>query len=591
MTTASNVSPFQIRTERATDTQKPIHSDTGIFTQKADGIYFEEYGKNGQTLPEKRICAALCVLAETRTPHGNGWGKLLEWRDDDNRLQRWAMPRKLLSGDSAEIASELLDRGLDILPNKKNKVVEYIHASRPFHKITCTDKTGWHGGAYVTPDKVYGQEAGEYIYQTEGAAIDPIFSIRSTLADWKREVAAYAGGNSRLLFALSAAFAGTLATPANLESGGFHIVGGSSSGKSTAQRVAASVWGDPETFKRSWRATSNGLEGVASLHNDNILILDEISEMNPKDASETAYMLGNGQGKTRSSKTGNTRQAKTWKTLFLSSGEVTLQDMINEEGGGRRRTKAGQEVRIANIQADAGKGMGLFEHLHTFGKPSSLADHLRYQTSKHHGAAGAAWLDAVTKNHRELWDTLPAEINAFCNGVLPKDAGGQAHRVARRFGLVAVAGELATRYQLTGWKAGEATAAAQRCFHDWLKLFGTGNREDKQIIDTVLGFLERNGARFQNMTFTNPLPVPDQVGFVRPCSDGHGTLEYIIPARQMPRVAEGYNLNQAIAILQEHGLINEPDKEGKNAIKVRLPSMGVQRCYIITPDRVEHSEA
>lgn len=578
---------FQIRTEKPAANLAPIQTDTGKFTPKADGVYFEAFSKDGQLLPEKRICSPLNVLADTRTNNGTGWGKLLEWRDDDNRLQRWAMPKKLLSGDSAEIAGELLDRGLDILPNKKNKVIEYITAAKPVNLITCTDRTGWHSGAYVTPEKVYGEDADKFIYQTEGVGIEAVMSVSGTLEDWQQQVAAYARGNSRLLFSLSAAFAGTLVSPANVESGGFHLVGGSSSGKSTAQRVAASVWGDPDTFKRSWRATSNGLEGVASLHNDNVLILDEISEMSSKDASETAYMLGNGQGKTRSNKNGSTRPTKTWKTLFLSSGEVTLQDLLNEDGGGRRRIKAGQEVRIANIQADAGQNMGIFETTHDFTKPAALADHLRYETAKNHGAAGAAWLTAITKNHRQLWDSLPEAISQFCETVLPENASGQAHRVARRFGLVAVAGELATTYGVTGWKAGEATAAAQRCFNDWLDVFGSGNREDKQILDAVMSFIERNGSRFQDISLHSPIAVIDRVGFYRQAANSEGR-EYLIPTRQMERIAEGFNVNQVIGVLRDLGMINNPDSTGRSSVVVRLPELGAKRCYIITPSTEEH---
>ena len=557
--------------------RQPVQTDTGIFTPKADGVYFEGFGRDGQPLPEKRICSPLKIVADTRTLNGTGWGILLEWHDYDNRVQRWAMPKRLLSDGAAEIAGELLDRGLWIAPNKRNKVVEYITATRSTKRITCTDRTGWHGKAYVTPERVYGVDADQYIYQADGVSIDSIMSMTSTLVDWQNDVARYAVGNSRLMFAISTAFAGTLVTPANVESGGFHLVGGSSSGKTTAQRAAASVWGQPDTFKRSWRSTANGLEGIASLHNDNLLILDEISEMNSKDASETAYMLGNGQGKTRSNKNGSTRPTKTWKTLFLSSGEVTLQALVNEDNG-KRRVKAGQEVRIADINADAGKNWGIFESLHHFQSSAALADHLRYATNQHYGVAGIEWLEKLTQ-HPEQWQTtLPNSIAQFCKDVLPADVSGQANRVARRFGLVAVAGELATQYGITGWRQGQATQAAQHCFYDWLAQFGTGNREDKQIMDAVMSFLERNPARFQDLNLVSPIPVVDRVGFIRHKPD---STEYLIPTRQMERLAEGFSTNQIVQVLRKFGLLNEPDSAGKNTILARAAELGVIRCYKI----------
>ena len=74
-----------------------------------------------------------------------------------------------------------------------------------------------------------------------------------------------------------------------MEGGGFSFEGGSSSGKTTALQVAASVWGGPGHVK-SWRVTDNALEGVAALHNDGLLILDEVGQVNARVLSEAAYM-------------------------------------------------------------------------------------------------------------------------------------------------------------------------------------------------------------------------------------------------------------------------------------------------------------
>lgn len=47
--------------------------------------------------------------------------------------------------------------------------------------------------------------------------------------------------------------------------------------------------------------------------------------------------------------------------LFLSTGEISLGDKLAEDG---RRVTAGQQVRVIDLQADAGAGLGLFETLH-----------------------------------------------------------------------------------------------------------------------------------------------------------------------------------------------------------------------------------
>src|SRR5260370_40325691 len=85
--------------------------------------------------------------------------------------------------------------------------------------------------------------------------------------------------------------------------------------------MAASVWGGGSAgYVRSWRATSNGLEGVALAHCDALLCLDELSQVLAREAGEVAYMLGNGSGKSRSTREGLARQAAQWRGLCFSLG-------------------------------------------------------------------------------------------------------------------------------------------------------------------------------------------------------------------------------------------------------------------------------
>jgi uncharacterized protein (DUF927 family) len=88
--------------------------------------------------------------------------------------------------------------------------------------------------------------------------------IKGTLDGWKSEVAAKCAGNSRLLFSLGTAFASPLLPLAQIESGGFHLVGTTSIGKTTALNLAASVAG-LKTIP-SWRSTSNALETAIRIH-------------------------------------------------------------------------------------------------------------------------------------------------------------------------------------------------------------------------------------------------------------------------------------------------------------------------------------
>jgi uncharacterized protein (DUF927 family) len=235
------------------------------------------------------------------------------------------------------------------------------------NRARATQRVGWHGNSFVLPDDCFGADQRDMLLLQSATAHEHAFRQNSDLKGWQDNVARYAIGNSRLVVALSAAFAGPLIGPCSAEGGGLHFRGASSTGKSTALLMAGSVWGGGEVtgFVRSWRATANGLEGVALGHSDTLLCLDELSQLPAKDAGEAAYMLGNGSGKSRSSRDGSARRAAKWRVMFLSSGEIGLADKVAEDGRGRRLA-AGQQVRIVDIPADAGAGMGMFEKLHGF---------------------------------------------------------------------------------------------------------------------------------------------------------------------------------------------------------------------------------
>jgi len=259
-----------------------------------------------------------------------------------------------------------------------------------------------------------------------------------------------------------------LAKFAKEDSGGFHFRGVSSCGKSTALMVAASVWGNPKSYCRLWRSTANGLEGLAALHNDGLLILDELSQMDPKEAGEAAYLLANGQGKTRASRHGTAKTSARWSLFFLSAGEESLMSLMARAGQG---TNAGQEIRLADIEADAGVGMGIFENIHNQLSPASMALSLKQYTSQYNGAIGVDWLKQVVANQPSITRDIGGGIQNFVDKVVWPEASGQIIRVARRFALVAVAGELASQYGLTGWKEGEALNAANVFFkHGWMSL-------------------------------------------------------------------------------------------------------------------------
>jgi putative DNA primase/helicase len=220
-----------------------------------------------------------------------------------------------------------------------------------------------------------------------------------------------------------------------------------------------------------------------------------LKQLDPKVAGECAYMLANEQGKARMSRTATPRGQLRWRLLFLSSGELSLADHMQEAG---KRAHAGQEVRLPDIPADAGKGLGLFDTLHGFNDARALAEHIKSQTRAVYGAPGRAFIEWLVGQADELPQLISPWAARLVKAWMPPGASGQVERVASRFALVAIGGELASAAGITGWEDGQAEDAAKACFDAWLtQRGGVGDGEEAAMLRQARQFFESHGeARF-----------------------------------------------------------------------------------------------
>lgn len=477
----------------------PFFIVEGIPGQR-DGVYWVEKSddKKGQDAIWW-LSSPLHILGETRDADQSNWGRLLAWKDNDGHPHRWACPVEMLAAsDTAEFRRELVRGGLTITVNGKarQKLVEYVlnHHPEATERLRCVSRIGWHDLRYVLPTSVHGQQDGEgVIYQ---GADSGDFASAGTLEDWRQHIAAMAAGNSRIVFAISVAFAGVLADMAGESGGGFHYVGTTSKGKtSTLLDPAASVWGSPDRFAKKWRTTQNGLEALCLGRNDNLLILDELAQIAAADAGGAAYLIANGQAKARMTKEGGNRPAQTWRVMLLSAGEIDLAQHMAEAG---KTARGGQMARLPAIPADAGAGMGTLEALHHHTSGQAFADAMKGSTRSYYGTAGQAFLEKLTATEeqqdirRDVKDGVATIIQHLG---IPAGAAEEIGRVAARFALVAFAGELASRYGVTGWQQGEAFQAVRRCFREWLAENNTGQAaDDRALFAQVAAFMQAHSS-------------------------------------------------------------------------------------------------
>lgn len=579
------------------------------FTVNDNGVWFYGRDKDGNLLRPLWLCSRLDVAALTRDQDGAGWGYLLTFADPLGKPKQWAMPARMLSGDGGEYRAALLNMGLRIAtsPAARNRLTEYIQTRSPDEFASCTDRIGWHGTAFVLPHETIGDDAERIVFQSD-SQMENTFRVKRDAAAWRERIGTLCVGNSRLVFAVASAFAGPLLRPGGMESGGFHFRGDSSSGKTTALRLAASVYGGPSYMQR-WRTTDNALEAIAAQHCDSLLILDELAQVEGKVAGECAYMLANEQSKARATRNGAPRARLSWRLLFLSAGELGLADHMAE---GMKRTRTGQEVRMADIPADAGAGMGAFEKIHGFAGPAMFASHLTREAQACHGAPGRAFIEWACAHADTLAKRVRSATAALSRQWVPQGASGQVERVGARFALVGVAGELATEAGLTGWPVGESERAARACFDAWLAARGgAGNGEVSAMLRAVRRFLETHGegrfamwhrsaddhapktlqrAGLRRMVDSEGVPIKTNAEHGSAFGDrmhpamGEGvSFEYFVLAETFKaEICQGFDHVAVCKVLEAHGClaVKEP---GRYTTSTRLPGIGKVRCYQIPP--------
>ncbi|MBF0562417.1 MAG: DUF927 domain-containing protein [Alphaproteobacteria bacterium] len=574
------------------------------------------------TIEWKWFCSPLKVVSETRNEHGKEWGRLLKVTDDDGNEHLWAMPMEMTSGSGDEYRKTLSPMGLIMAPGDQARkwLHEYICTTRPGSKAYCVNRIGWHqssvGEVYVLPDHSYGAPDDQAVILQSAVDNGSVMHVVGTLDDWQREMSQYCVGNSRMVFAVSMAFASVLLLPSGEPSGGIHFQGPSKIAKTAVAVAAGSVWGggDINGYTKTWRATSNGLEGVATAHCDALLVLDEMGQVDGREAGEIAYMLMNQQGKVRSGRSGETRKPAGWRLLLLSTGELSLADKIAESG---KTVKAGQEVRLADIPADAGAGLGVFETIHGFPSFRDFSAHIYNTAARFYGTPIRTFLERfherMTADRAGLLRELAELRDEFVREHLPPNASGQAVSVANRFALIAAGGKIATALGVTGWPEGEAERAASVCFRAWLaRRGGAGNREVDLGIAQVRSFIEAHGAsRFEpaweiasqrkeaeteealqaqaeargekytpRVRRPHDIRIYDRVGFRRQDEAGNWTY-YILTEQWRNEVCKGFDAGMIAEALRDMGIIDcDKDETSKT---VRIPGVGKQRFYVLTP--------
>jgi uncharacterized protein (DUF927 family) len=529
--------------------------------------------KTARPITDEWISTPVTVAARTTNSDDGSEGRFLRLVTESG-IKEWIIPMEVFGGSGEDARRQLFGMGVIIALKKRGQFMEYLLEQRPAEVFATTCRPGWHeSGAFVLPGRTLGSD--KVRYQASGKGQN-LFSLRGDLEHWKAEVAAKCEGNPILTLAIGCALAGPLLSLVGVLGGGVHLVGDSSSGKSLAQLIGSSVWGDPGIFAASWDMTKGGLEIEASGRNDTMLPLDEIKRADPKRVQEMAYSLANGQGKGTMTREREGRAKLSWRLLALSSGERSLSE---HAAIGGNAAHAGAELRMVDVNAGT-RTHRAFDELHGL----AGADFHRLLTvavGAHHGHLGPEFVERLLAS-----DDRPGLLGDFA-GIRASfiEDNAQAGRVADRFAVIALAGEMAIAYGLLPWTPGSALADCRLLYGEWLSRVGSGNAEDRQILAGILDFIDKHGSsRFSDVNDQTPdSKVHNRAGY---WELSMGKRLYLFNKSALTEAAHGHGLSRVVKALEGGGMLarRDTDRDSRKTKKYRIPGGGSARLYVIDPE-------
>jgi putative DNA primase/helicase len=578
-------------------TVKPS-SDLARFEMRPEGLY----RRDAKMECWKWVAQPFEFFGRCRGPRdaqgvSRGWGRLIRYSDHDGVTCDVIVSDADLHRDVGVLAGDLAEQGFSIAnnPAARKAFAEFLNRDANKGRITLAPHTGWllvdGKPVFILPSGPIGLMGMERERVILRASARAPYETRGSLAEWRVGIGRLAQGNPLALIAISLAFASTLLWLAGYESGGVHVWGPSSVGKTTLARLNASVWGKPAEggWLRPWRTTANAIEATLAGACDAGLPFDEVAQADAGSFAEMIYVITGGQGKTRMRRDASLRETMTWRALVLSTGEFPIEIKLGESaasrfGGGKHR--GGQSVRLVDIKAD--RELGAFDDVKGMTGAEFVAECQR-EAATHYGTTGPEFVRLLIERGvtgEDVRGKVAAFLENHLHNAKDKDGrlkwpevSGQAERVAERFGLIAAAGELATEFGVTPWAAGEATAAAAEIFDHWLRGRGGANpHEERQAIEQVRLFIERYGDSRFDPDLGTDRPAHDRAGWREGESDRRRW--YVSTEVWSKEVCAGLDPAFVAKTLAALG-ISETDPGRVTKVKWRFGK--AIRFYVVTP--------
>lgn len=536
------------------------------FKVKSDGLYVIKLVKEGGEKVPVDVRFAYAPIFPTLVqvdPDGRHQVQV-SWIDTTKgsvQVRRRVVDRAIFASGRKLIA-ELGSYGLPVVDGDAKQLERWLLEVLTANKGTVPSRylarqLGWQSdGSFVTvPGKPHPVEP-LFVEQTDIVAG---FRARGTLGGWGRAIMGLKAYPAALM-PMYGAFAAPLLRILGAPSSALDLSGRSTRGKTTALRIAASVWGDPgedSPVIGSWRTTMLGIEYRLHIGNGLPAILDDTRTAAEGLVDQVLYQVSQGRGKARG---GGWANSLPWQTILLSTGEQSALSMCDHEGASARVMSIG-EPPFGTGGADSAR----------------VADQVRAGIEAHHGSAGPAFVD-------RLQAADPAELKRrWADLVVPlRGESDISARRARNLAVLLLAAELANEWDIVPFPPPEHAR--------WIDLFSAQvERDDRsqRAADLAAGWVAANRSALWIPRMENQRTAPTTGWIGRQVKDGETIRAGLLiePLRRELK-RSGVELDAVIPGWLEDGLILRNESGRPVYSHVQKIDCASARVIIFTPKAI-----
>lgn len=372
-------------------------------------------------------------------------------------------PVQALDIRDAKNIINLSSKGLDVDSNNRSELVQFISMFMRLNNLP-TNKTvsrlGHVKGHFIHP--LIDSDVELIIHEEGYKRLANAFKTKGTLQGYSDTVFNQIKDSPMTMMFVYASLGSILLHDLGVEAFIMDLAGKTSTGKTTAIKIAGSVWGTDD-LRSEWNTTKVNVERKASMMNSFPLLYDDTRKAPHYQLADIVYQFSGGRSKGR----GNVQSIDvetTWNNILISTGENSIVEYDNGKGG--------MSARVITLQDNPfNDGVDL----------RALYDGLE----NNYGHLGLAYIEQYKKHKKKYKESFKGHEKLFIEKAGDNEV---MQRLGRPFALLQTSAEILN--DIEGFEH-DLYATVQSAYES-MKESNKSIDKPKQLLVEVLEYMQAN---------------------------------------------------------------------------------------------------